>query len=109
MTEQSKAESIMKIREAAEKLAAANSAEETIQRIYWFPDETELRIVVIDDASPTSDDEEVHPFYFQPDGEIKVWKALSLLHPDEESKINLPNEWGSWADGKIIFEKVALT
>lgn len=97
------------IEEAAKKLAQANAeSEASISRIYWFPDERQIRLVEVDRESIKTEDNAVHPFYFSPVEGIPFPSGVALIHPDEERVKALPDEWQvDWAQGRLIFERKA--
>ena len=93
------------IKSQAEMLAAANRAVETgIEAIYWFPHNTEVRLVEVDTTTVASVSGEVEPFYFnaQPASELPAVSAIALVRPEEFGKIKLPEGWGDWTDAKRI-------
>jgi len=84
----------------AKLLAADNKeAEPEIQRIYWFPDHDEVRLIVLDPSVPKEQDGIVHPFYFRPSPEdgLTAPSAIALIRPEEFGKLRLPHTWGDWS------------
>jgi hypothetical protein len=71
-----------------------------ITRIFWFPDDEEVRMLEVTEQIPVSEDGEVHPFYFPPAPEydLPLPSAMVLIQPDEFGKLKLPADWGSWSD-----------
>lgn len=83
----------------AKLLAADNrDAEPDIQRIYWFPDATEVRLIALTPTIPQSSDGIVHPFYFRPSVEdnLPAPSAIALIRPEEFGVLRLPPRWGDW-------------
>lgn len=96
------------IEHAARMLALENGkSESSISKIYWFPDQKEIRLVEVDTQSIKSQDELVHPFYFNPIEGIPYPSGIALIHPDEERNTVLPPEWGDWSQAVIVFEREA--
>jgi hypothetical protein len=99
----------MTINEATEQqarsLAADNrKAEPSIIRMYWFPDEREVRLVGLSAEMPENGDRDLHPFYFQPspqDG-LPLPSRIALIRPDEFGTLVLPDGWGGWDDAVLI-------
>jgi len=93
------AERVGAIREQAKLLARENKrAEPGISKVYWFPDEDEVRLVELEDNIPPSATEFVEPFYFEPSPSDKLPapSGIALIRPDEFRRLELPEEWGSW-------------
>ena len=89
------------VEQQARALAADNrAAEPSIQRVLWFPDPTEVRLVVLTDEVPVTRDGAVRPFYFRPSLEdgLSAPSAVAMLRADEVGKLQLPMGWGSWQD-----------
>ena len=95
-----------KIEKQAKLLARENvEAEPNIKRVYWFPDEKEVRLVELADNIPTSEeDEDVAPFYFAASAadDLPAPSAIALIHIDEYRKLNLPEGWGDWDSAKKL-------
>lgn len=95
----------MNVEEAAKNLARANAeAEPSIVRIFWFPHEQQVRLIEVDDQMP-ADDEAVHPYYFSPVTDIPYVSAVALVSVDQENKAPLPEDWGGWDNGQVLFER----
>ncbi len=89
------------IKEQAQLLAADNrQAEPDITRVFWFPDDQEVRLVELTDQVPQTQDGEVHPFYFRasPQDKLPVPSAIAMIRVDEFRKLRLPVDWGNWDD-----------
>jgi hypothetical protein len=88
-----------RIRELAMSLARENKkAEPGITRVYWFPDEREVRLIELEDGIPPSAGGAVEPFYFEPslrDG-LPAPSAIALIRSDEFRQLDLPDGWGDW-------------
>ena len=99
------------IREAAENLILANlEAEPAIIKAYLFPSDQEIRLVYVDPTtSPLRNDERVAPFYFRASKlavspSASYITAIALVLPEEEGRVQLPEEWGDWIDGDVVRE-----
>jgi hypothetical protein len=79
----------------------ARHADPAISRIFWFPDEQEVRLVEIDDTVPPNHDKKIHPFFFRPSpqDDLPSPSATALIRPEEVRQIDLPSAWGNWDDG----------
>jgi hypothetical protein len=87
------------VEKQARALASENrKAEPTIERVYWFPDEEEVRLVGVTPTVPQSDDGDIHPFYFRadPGGDLPMPSGIALIRPQEVGKLRLPRKWGDW-------------
>lgn len=89
-------------REAIERqarlLAEENRrAEPDIERIFWFPDDREVRLVETTPAIAAGE-EVVQPFYFrpQPDDQLPAPSGVAILHPADVRRARLPESWGDW-------------
>jgi hypothetical protein len=85
--------------EQAKLLARENRrAEPRITRVYWFPDDEEVRLVEVLPSMPAS--AEVVPYYFRPDlkEHLPAPSGIALIRPDEFGRAALPPRWGSWDD-----------
>jgi hypothetical protein len=88
------------IEQQARLLAKENrNAEPEITNVYWFPNETEVRLVEVLPAVPPSGDRVV-PFYFrpQPADNLPAPSGIALVRPDEVRNLPLPKGWGQWED-----------
>lgn len=89
------------IERQARLLACENrAAEPGIRKVLWFPDDSEIRLVSLLDEFPTSEDGELHPFYFRPSPEdgLTSPSGVTLIRSDEYRKLKLPPGWGDWDD-----------
>ena len=94
----------IRIRKYALDLAKSNKlAEPNILRIYWFPNEKEIRLVEIEEHISHSTSENVEPFYFDasPRDLLLAPSAIALIHTDEENQLKLPEDWGAWENAEI--------
>ena len=83
----------------ARLLAIENKkAEPEITKVYWFPDEGEVRLVELLQSVPESGDGKVHPYHFRPDpaDQLPAPSGIALIRPDEFGKLQLPEKWGGW-------------
>src|SRR5438067_1712192 len=89
------------IERQARLLAGDNRrAEPQITRIFWFPDEKEVRLIELIDQVPATADGEVRPFYFRasPQDNLPAPSAIAMIRGDEYGRLKLPRGWGEWAD-----------
>lgn len=89
------------IEQQARLLANDNRrAEPQIARIFWFPDDKEVRLVELIDQVPSSADRQVQPFYFRPSPQdnLPAPSAIAMIRPDEYGALKLPEGWGDWDD-----------
>ena len=82
-------------------LAADNrKAEPEIERIYWFPADSEVRLIeVLPSVPKAGDDEEiVRPFYFRanPSDGLPAPSGIAMVRPDEVRRLATPADWGDW-------------
>jgi hypothetical protein len=92
-------ERIREIREQAVRLARENKrAEPGIVRVYWFPDENEVRLLELEAGIPPSAGDTVEPFHFAPSprDNLRAPSGIALIRPDEFRKLELPEDWGDW-------------
>jgi len=86
----------------AKYLAADNrQVEPDITKVYWFPDDNEVRLLEITEIVPLTSDGEVHPFYFRasPIDDLPLPTAVAMIRAEEFGKLKLPDQWGAWDDG----------
>ena len=91
------------IRQAALELAKFNvESEPAITKIYLFPDENEIRLVVVDPTNSAS--KTVSPFYFAaaPREGLPYASAIALIRPEEDKSIPTPAGW-NWSDAEAIW------
>ena len=96
------------IERQARYLAADNyKAEPTIEKVYWFPDDEEVRLVEVTPIIPPSVEGEVRPFYFgpSPQDELPSPSAMAMIQPAEFGVLRLPNGWGGWGAAVPIEEQ----
>jgi hypothetical protein len=89
------------IERQARLLAVDNRrAEPDISKVFWFPDEQEVRLVELTDQVPHSLDGQVHPFFFRPSpqDQLPAPSVIAMIRVKEFGKLNLPAGWGSWDD-----------
>lgn len=93
------------IREQAKILAAeSKKSEPDIDKIYWFPHDSEVHLIQIDDKTITSLSGEVEAFYFDasPEDNITVPSGIAIIRPNEYGNLTLPEGWGDWDDGQPL-------
>jgi hypothetical protein len=82
----------------AKLLARENRrAEPDIERIFWFPDDQEVRLVETTSSVPRGDNA-VRPFYFrpQPQDELPAPSGVAMINPADVRRARLPQDWGDW-------------
>lgn len=87
------------IKQQALALALENKrAEPGIVKVYWFPDNVEVRLIEVGDIVPPTMSGSVEPFYFDPSLEdsLPAPSGVALIRPDEVRELKLPEDWGSW-------------
>src|SRR4051794_6613160 len=92
------------IKRQAQLLARENrEAEPDIEKVYWFPDEHEVRLVELLATMPASD-KDVQPFYFRamPQDDMPAPVGIALIRPDEFRKLRLPSKWGTWDEAEEL-------
>jgi len=91
------------IREEATKLAREiKQTHSSVERIIWFPDDSELRIIELDPDTIKSPTEEIEPFYFDSTASLPVPSGIAIIRPDEYGDLILPEDWGKWEDGQEL-------
>jgi hypothetical protein len=88
------------IERQAKLLASDNrEAEPQILKIYWFPDDEEVRLIEVLPTIPIGDGQ-VHPFFFRasPTDDLPAPSGIALIRPDEVRRAHLPPDWGDWDD-----------
>lgn len=96
------------VEQQARMLAEDNyHAEPDIEKVYWFPDEQEVRLVELTELIPISFEGEVQPFYFRasPQDDLPVVTAVAMIRPNEFGHLRLPDAWGQWDDAILIEAK----
>lgn len=70
----------------------------------WFPDTTEIRILIITGESAPYEGDLINPFYFKPapDFGLTAWTAVTLIRPEEVGKLRLPDGWPDWSAAKRL-------
>jgi hypothetical protein len=89
------------MRKQAELLAKENrEAEPSIERVYWFPSDQEIRLVELTSVVPRTpeDDKVLRPFYFRaaPEDGIIAPSGIAMIRPEEFGHVKLPKGWPSW-------------
>lgn len=89
------------IKTQASELARANKqAEPAIEKVYWFPNDKEIRLVELEQTTVPALSGRVEPFFFGPspqDG-LTVPSGIAIIQTQEFKKLELPQEWGTWND-----------
>lgn len=83
----------------AKLLAKENrQAEPEISKVFWFPDDNEVRLVELHPTIPPSGDGQVHPYFFRPSpaDELPAPSGVALIKPEEFGQLKLPASWGDW-------------
>ncbi|HET6251518.1 MAG TPA: hypothetical protein VFE47_27785 [Tepidisphaeraceae bacterium] len=75
-------------------------AQPDITRIFWFPDDQEVRLVELTEQIPVTTEGEALPFYFRaaPQYDLPAPSAIALIRPQEFGHLRLPSGWGDWSD-----------
>ena len=97
--------SLEAVKRQARLLADDNrKAEPDIQRVYWFPNDREVRLVELMPSIPASGDGLVHPFYFRssPGDELPVPSGIAIIRPEEFRQLQPPPGWGAWDDAELL-------
>jgi hypothetical protein len=92
------------IKVQAKFLAKENRlAEPEIEKVFWFPDDQEVRLVELISTVPMSGDA-VEPFYFRPmpQDNLPAPSGIALIRPEEFRKLRLPPAWGSWDEAEEL-------
>jgi hypothetical protein len=85
-----------KIRQQAEYLAKDNrETEPTIEAVYWFPDEQEVRLVELTPVVPLNEDDQLRPFYFPAsvEDDLPSPSGVAMIRPEEWRRLRLPKGW----------------
>lgn len=93
------AERVRLIKNQALLLAKENKrAEPGITKVFWFPDEHEVRLLELEDGIPPSPSDVVEPFRFAAStiDHLPAPSGIALIRPDEFRKLDLPESWGGW-------------
>jgi hypothetical protein len=94
---------INKVLEEAKKLALdAKESDPNIVKAYWFPDEHEVHLILVDENTIVSPTDFVEPFYFDASEEVPVPSGTAVIRPSEYGKLELPDGWGDWKDGQEL-------
>ena len=96
------------VEQQARYLAADNyKVEPDIEKVYWFPDDEEVRLVELTPQIPISIEGEVRPFYFGPSPEdgLPSPSAMAMIQPREFGVLRLPAGWGGWDSAVLIEEQ----
>ena len=88
------------VEQEAKLLAMESKVDSDIVKVYWFPDDHEVRLLQLTEQVPAYPEEELYPFYFRasPKDNLPLPSAVILIRPDEFGKFKLPSKWGDWAD-----------
>lgn len=89
------------IEQQAKHLAKENrESNPDISRIYWFPDEQEVRLLEITQQVPVCTEGEVQPFYFRPAPQhnLPAPSGIAMIRDEQFGKLRLPPHWGDWTD-----------
>ncbi len=94
------------VKSAALEMARHNlEADPTLQAVYLFPAEDEIRLIYLDPVtSPSKEAPHIHPFYFGRDipGGMLFRSAIALILPEKRFTLLPPEEWGTWNDAELI-------
>jgi hypothetical protein len=87
------------VEQQARLLADENrQAEPEITKVFWFPDDEEVRLVELHRGIPANADGRLRPFYFRAAAtrDLPAPSGIALIRPDEFGKLELPPSWGDW-------------
>ncbi|HET6385823.1 MAG TPA: hypothetical protein VFJ58_20720 [Armatimonadota bacterium] len=105
----SKAQVAPSIEKIAKELARENGeADENILQIRWFPNDKQLRLIMVHKLTPPLvEGESVAPFYFGADhaGGVPYQSAIAMVSPDDDLKARLPDTWGTLDDSVVVWEQ----
>ena len=88
------------IERQAKLLAKDNRlAEPEIIKIFWFPNDEEVRLVEVLPTIPGGDGR-VHPYFFRPSpaDNLPAPSGIAMIRPEEVHHAQLPEDWGGWED-----------
>jgi hypothetical protein len=95
----SKSPGIDKIREEALKLALdAREGDPDVVKIYWFPHDREVHLILVHQNTVVNPTNRVEPFYFDATARVPVPSGLAIIRPNEFGKLRMPKGWGDWKD-----------
>ena len=79
-----------------------------VVRIYWFPNDDEIRLISLTDQTPQNHDGKVCPFHFRasPEYHLSYVSAVAMIRTEEFGKLNLPEGWGSWESAVELVESI---
>jgi len=79
-----------------------------VGKIYWFPNNDEVRLISLADDTPQHHDGKVYPFYFRasPEYHLSYVSAVAMIRTKEFGKLNLPEGWGSWESAVELVESI---
>lgn len=93
------------IRKEAVRLAREHKdAEPGLERVDWFPNDSEARVVGIGHDLIASPSGRVEPFYFDasPADDLPAPCAVALIRSDESGRLDLPEGWGEWSEAEEL-------
>ena len=96
---------VAEVRKAAKRLVRTNSkAEPTVEEIWLFPDEEEIRLIEFNRI--VSPDIEIVPFHFpaDPANEVAFPIAVAVANP-QDRRLSPPEGWGSWENAVRLYSK----
>jgi hypothetical protein len=91
------------VKHKATLLAKAHKkVEPDLQESWWFPSETEIRLVEVEPGTFKNDF--VAPFFFDtaPEKGIRVPSGIAIIRPDEVQTLPLPAGWCEWSDAQRL-------
>lgn len=85
-------------RQARLLVEEARRTDPSIIRFYWFPDDSEVRLVEVATDMQPSLSNEIEPFYFPaaPSHDMPAPSGVALIRDGEDRQLNLPEGWGDW-------------
>jgi len=94
------------VEQQAKLLARENRrAEPGITKVYWFPNESEVRLIELLPTIPASGSR-AEPYYFRsdPGQNLPAPSGIAMIRPDEFRRVQLPPNWGTWDDAVELSE-----
>ena len=77
----------------------------SLQKVYLFPAEDEIRMIYVDPTSRSHrGNGAITPFYFGKNVQTGLFyrSAIALIRPEERGTLLPPEGWGTWDDAELI-------
>ena len=97
-------------RQARLLMEEARRTDPSIIRFYWFPDDSEVRLVEVATDMQPSLSNDIEPFYFPaaPSHDLPAPSGVALIRDGEDWHLNPPPGWGNWKDAEELKPEGAL-